>query len=309
MGSIVEAVGSPEFLAGLRWGGITGTAALLVGIAWRRWRQQPAAVAGLAAIVAAALAMSVTRPLSPSAWAGLGLLALAGAIFPWTRRIPFLPVLMAVPGAWLIGRSGLLGPGWVTPLVIVVIALSGPVISWFDDNADASPVPSLLFSISAVGVWVTLPDTEEARVLLGAMTVPTLLAWPLRLARLGAVGGHALVGLFLWVIAWGGRGRQGSVIGAALGMLAVAPIASWLARRQRVTTTGWIGFSLLLVHAALVAYLTRVAGLKSDPVVASWLALPALAAATLLWVTVERSIGHAPRSDRQAEELPRSRRR
>ena len=81
-----------------------------------------------------------------------------------------------------------------------------------------------------------LRAAEEALVLLGAMLAPTLLVWPLRIARLGPVGAHPLVAWLLWVIAWGGRGRAGSVIGAAagIGLLVVAPLASWLAHRRGV---------------------------------------------------------------------------
>lgn len=299
MGAIVESVGSPEFLVGLRWGGIAAGVALLIGLAWRRWRQEPAPLAGLAAVVAAGLAMSIARPLPSSVWAGLGLLALAGAIFPWTRRVPIVPVLTALPGAWLIGRSSLPESGWVAPLVIVVIALGGPVISWFDENAHGSALPTLLFAVSAAGVFVTVPDTEEALVLLGAIAAPTLLAWPLRVARLGAVGAHALVGIFLWVIAWGGRGREGSIVGAvaALGMLVAASIAAWIARKQNVTTAGWPGIWLVLLQILVVALTTRVAGLRTDPIEAVTIAVPTLVAALLLWVVVERSISHAPRSD------------
>jgi hypothetical protein len=273
--------------------------ALLVGIAWRRWRQEPAPLAGLAAVAAAGLAMSIARPLSSNVWAGLGLLALAGAISPWTRRVPFVPVLMALPGAWLIGHSGLPESGWVVPLVVVVIALVGPVISWFDENTPGSALPSLLFAVSVVGVWATVPDTEEALVLVGAIAAPTLLAWPLRLARLGAIGGHALVGLYVWVIAWGGRGREGSIVGAvaALGMLIGAPIGAWIARKQNVTTAGWPGIWLLALQVLVVVVTTRVAGLQTDPIDAASIAMPALVVALLLWVVAERSLGHAPRSD------------
>jgi hypothetical protein len=75
-------VGSPEFLEGLRWGGITGGGVgLLVGLAWRRWRRKPAPLTGLAATLAAPLAMAVTRPIQSTVWAGLGLLVLSGVAF------------------------------------------------------------------------------------------------------------------------------------------------------------------------------------------------------------------------------------
>jgi hypothetical protein len=60
------------------WGGGVG---LLVGLAWRRWRRKPAPLTGLAATLAAPLAMAVTRPIQSTVWAGLGLLVLSGVAF------------------------------------------------------------------------------------------------------------------------------------------------------------------------------------------------------------------------------------
>jgi len=291
--SIVEALGSPEFVTGLLWGGITAAAALLVGIAWRRWRHEPAPVAGLAVVVAVVLGMPLVRSLDLDVLAGLGLLAVSGALFPWTRRIPLLPVLLALPGAWLVGRSDLPGLAWVIPLVIATIALGGPVISWFDDKAQGSPVPMVLFAIAVAGVWVTVPDTEEALVLLGAIVAPTLLAWPLRVARLGSIGAHTLIGFYMWVVAWGGRGREGSIVGAAaaLGMLLAAPIGSWASRKEGVTTRGRLEMVLIVLQLVVVALTARVAGLLTETGDAAAIAVPTLVAASVLWMVIERSIG------------------
>jgi hypothetical protein len=299
VGAIVESIGSPEFLAGLRFGGITTGVALLGALIWRRSRKEPAPFGGLAAAGAILLAMPVARPINWTLLGGLGLLALAGLIFPWTRRNPFLPVMAALPGAWLVATSGLPGPDWVLVTVFGVAALGGPVIAWFDEAARDSPLPALLFAISAAGVYVTVPDTEEALVLLGALAAPTLLAWPLWVARLGAVGAHVLVGTYLWVAAWGGRGREGSVVGAvaALGMVLAAPIGAWMARKEKVTTAGWLGIWLVVLQVLVVAVTTRVGGLQTDPIEAAIIAVPTLAAALLLRVVVERSTSHSPRSE------------
>jgi hypothetical protein len=299
VGGIIEGIGSSEFLAGLRWGGIAAGMALLGALIWRRFRKERAPFVGLAGAGAILLAMPTVRPLNGTFLGGLGLLAMAGVIFPWTRRYPFLPVVAALPGAWLVATSGLPGPGWVPVMVFGVATICGPVISWFDEAAQVSQLPVLLFAISVAGVYVTVPDTEEALVMLGALAAPTLLAWPLRTARLGAVGGHVLVGVFLWVVAWGGRGREGSMVGAvaALGMLFAAPIGAWMARKQSVTTAGWPGFWLVALQVVVVAVTTRVAGLQTDPIDAASIAMPALAVALLLWVVTERSLGHAPRLD------------
>ena len=121
------------------------------------------------------------------------------------------------------------------------------------------------------------------------MSVPTLLAWPLRVARLGSIGAHCLLGLLMWVIAWGGRGRSGSVIGAAaaIGLLVAAPLGSWFARHPRVTTSRSAGLVLVVIHAALVAFVTRVAGFEAEPQPALVLSISGLGLATVLWWVME----------------------
>ena len=293
MGAIVEAAVSAEFLAGLLWGGVAAAIALAVGVAWLRWRREPPPVAGLAALVAAAAVMPIVRRLPGLVVAGLVMLALAGAVFPRTRRISMIPVLLALPGAWMIGASGIPGPGWAAPLVVVATAVGGPLVSWFDEEIHGPPIVALLFALATAGVWATVPDTEEALVLLGAVIAPTLLAWPLRVARLGPIGGHALVGLYLWVVVWGGRGREGSIVGAmaALGMLMVAPTGAWIARQSRVRATGWYGIGLISLQLVVVVATTRIAGLREQAADAAWIAIPTLLVALMIWVFVQRSFG------------------
>jgi hypothetical protein len=293
VGAIVDAAVSAEFLAGLQWGGVAAVIALAVGVAWRRWRREPAPVAGLAALAAAAAVMPIARRLPGLLVAGLALLALAGAVFPRTSRIPIIPVLLALPGAWVIGASGIPGPGWAAPLVVAMTAVGGPLFSWFDEKVDGPPIVPLLFALATAGVWATVPDTEEALVLVGAVIAPTLLAWPLRVARLGPVGGHARVGLCVWVVAWGGRGREGSIVGAmaALGMLMVAPTGAWIARQSRVRATGWYGIGLISLQLVVVAATTRIAGLRENAADAASIAIPTLMAALLIWVLVQKSLG------------------
>jgi hypothetical protein len=179
----------------------------------------------------------------------------------------------------------------VVPFVVVVGSIAGPVAAWFDDDAHGSPLPAWMIALSAAGVWLTVPDTEEVLVLLGALAIPTLLTWPLRVLRLGSVGAHTLAGLYMWVVVWGARGREGSIVGAtaALGLLA-APIAAWFAGRPRVTTHDVIGSSLIAGHALLVVFVTRVAGFESEARPAFLLAVSAVVTALLLWFAVERSV-------------------
>lgn len=287
MDSIIESVRSPEFLAALRWGGVVGLVGLLAGLAWRRLHKKPAPIAGLATTLAAVLAMPIARPLPTELFAGLVLLLLAGIAFPWTRRGPLLPELSALPGAWLIGRSGLPGRGWVLVLAVVLVALGGPIISRFDEPAEGYPVPTWMFAISAAGAWATVPDTEEILVLLGGLALPTLLAWPLKVARLGSSGAYALVGLYMWVVAWGGRGREGSIVGAVacLGGFVLSPLMTSL-KRPPVRLPA---LAVIALHLILVIVGARIAGLRENPLAAASIAALALAiTGTGCWIWLRR---------------------
>ena len=241
--------------------------------------------------------MPIARPLSSNLLTGLGLLAMAGATFPLTRRIPLMPVVAALPGAWFIGRAGPAELGWVFPLAVVVTVLSGPVVAAFDENAKQSPVPTLLFALTAAGVWATVPDTEEALVILGVLTATTLLAWPMGLARLGMVW-HLSVGRPSFLgdrLGWQRTAGIDRRCSCRARMLVTAPVAAWMAGRSKVTTAGWLGPSLIVLHALLVAMVTRIAGLKTGGIDAAVIAIPSVTAAMLLWLVVEqRSDGASP---------------
>jgi hypothetical protein len=173
--------------------------------------------------------------------------------------------------------------------MIAIIAIAGPLISWFDETDQGSPLPMLLFAVTAAGVWVTVPDTEEALVFLGAMAVPTLLAFPFRVGRLGPIGAHVLPAMTIWVAAWGGRGREGSIVGAiaGLGMLVAAPLAALAARKSSVAVNGGAGVMLLILHAVLVGVVTRVAGIREATFDAAVIAVPAMLLAWVLWLVIE----------------------
>jgi hypothetical protein len=118
------------------------------------------------------------------------------------------------------------------------------------------------------------------------MVIPTFLAWPLRVARLGAIGAYALVGLLLWVIAWGGRGREGSIVGAVacLGLFLVQPLIRRIGREHRRLTDR----SAVLLQSALVFMGARVAGMREDPAIAAWIASSTLAFATIASLILDK---------------------
>jgi hypothetical protein len=93
----------------------------------------------------------------------------------------------------------------------------------------------------------------------------------------------------MWVGAYEGYGRPGSIVGAAaaLGLFLVEPVGRALFRRRvvpwsRLMSTRAFALVFLGVHVGLVAYGTRIAGFQEDggPAFALW--VPGLVAGAVL---------------------------
>jgi hypothetical protein len=283
--SLTSALGSAEFRTGLIWGGVALAVGLVAALLWRRLRHSPAPIVGLLIALAAWWAMPEVRATPDAVWQGLAMLGAAGLLFPWARKVDLLPAILAIPGAWWITRmANLPGSEWVLWLLFSMIVLGASMAATFDrNNKTFGPV---MLTLTVVGAFFTLPDTEEILVFAGVAIPLGLLAWPKPLARLGAIGVYPAIGLLAWVIAWGGRGRETAVIGAAasLALLVSEPAARWLSRRSSTvfdrlpdTVSGPILAGLMDLPVVVVA--SRVAGLRSEPVIAGAIAVAALVAA------------------------------
>jgi hypothetical protein len=287
MHSILDAVRSTEFLTGLAWGGAGLGAGLIVAAAWRRLWHSPAPIVGLLLAAAAWVAMSVARSTPDALWQGLAMLAVAGALFPWTRKVPLLPAVLAAPGAWWVTqRLDLPGAVWVVWLLFATIVLGAPLVASFDRAYRDRGFGPLLLAVTVMGAFSTLPDTEEVLVLVGAALPLMLLAWPKVLARIGPAGAYPVVGLFAWVTAWGGRGRETAIIGAVagLGVLIAEPLARWVNGRVPLASfpRGPLGAVLAAVVQVIVVVLTaRLAGLQSDLLLAAAIGVAVLLAAAM----------------------------
>ena len=197
---------------------------------------------------------------------------------------------LVLPGAWLVATStDFAGPDWVVPLVILTIALGAPMAADLDRRGARLGLGPVLWLITVFGVYVTVPDTELIRPLVGVAIPLALCGWPLRVARLGAAGAAAGIGLLMWVGAYEGYGRPGSIVGAsaALGLFLVEPVGRALLRRRvvpwsRVFSTRTFVLMFVGIHFLLVAYGTRVAGFQDDggPAFALW--VPSLAVGAAL---------------------------
>lgn len=267
-----------EFLIGATAGVIALALGLLLAAGWRSHRPLP--VGGLLLGVAAVAGLSRAETLCPGVVlprglvAGLMALAVAGCVVTALRVHPFVASPLAVPGAYLIATQGeLVDVRWIRIFVGAAVVIGGGLVADFDRRFRRSALAPVLVAVSAVGVFYTVPDTEEAMVLVGAALPIGLLGWPLPLASLGTAGSFVATGLLSWTVAAGGWGRQSSIVGgvACLGLLVVEPGGRLLRRAfgARVSPlvprrSAWWGFPVVIgVHLGLVYVPSRVAGLQA----------------------------------------------
>lgn len=262
---------------------MAGSLAALVLVGISRPRNQSAIpIAGILIASAAALALSSIRPIPRLLLLGLALLALAGLVSSTRKHQLEWGIALALPGAYLVAlMSDIPGRPWVSWLVFAATVLGSAFVTDLDRRYKTG-LAAMFLAMTIGGVFLTVPDTEEILVLLGAALPILILAWPKPFIRLG-FGIFPLVGILLWVIAWGGRGRQSSVIGAVacLGVLAVEPVGAWLQRRSMRSSP--LGIAAL--HVVLILIAARIAGLQETPGTAAAIAALALTGGTICyWV-------------------------
>jgi len=294
----LETLTGVEITAGLRWGAAGAVAALIVGLIWRRWRGLPTPVHGVVVVAATLLAMSTVRDVPRGLWAAIGLLMVVGVLHPLARRVPFLPALLALPGAWWLAvRAGLPGETWVGWYAAAVVVVAAPLIASFDDNDTERSWGPGLWLVTAAGVFAAVPDTEEALVLLGVSIPVALLGWPLRLVRIGP-GAYPLVAVFVWVAAWGGRGRPASIVAvtACLGILVIEPIigrTKWAHGRHLPSGVAGV-LSVGATHVGVVLIASRWAAGQTSVAVAALVGALALLMGTAALILILRQPGTDP---------------
>ena len=270
-----DVIDRPEFGAGLRWGFALTALAAVAGIISIRLFRRPVPVAGLVVALALARGMTewdglpanVSRGLTYLALAGL----LAGVLASLWPPLAYSGVLLAIPGAALLtSNTGLPDVSWVAPLVVVTVVVGGSFVADFDRRYHQRGWAVVMYAVSVVGVYFTVPDTEHALVLLGASLPLVLLGWPFALASLGTVGAYPAVGALAWITAYEGLGRRSSIVAgvACLGLFVSEPLARVFrlgastvfdALPRRI----WMVVPVAMAHLVLVFVASRVAGLRT----------------------------------------------
>jgi hypothetical protein len=286
-------------------GALAGAAAFLVVLAatWARGRTR-ADWAGLGFAVAALLVLAGTGPahgtgdIPRGLTVGLGVLVAGGLVL----RIPKVPKVAAVvcyaPGAIIVAYHAGLGdlgePSWARPLVAATIIVGGALLLDVDRARARTAVTPMMFAITVVAVYVTVPDTEHLLVLAGAALALVAYTVPTPISSLGPEGIGAALGVLMWCAAVDGRGRPTSIIGAsaALGLLAVDPIGRRLGRHRwshlvRLPDEPLaLAAAFAIAQGAVALYAARVVGLRHDTtgavlLLAPWLVVAVAVSAVL----------------------------
>jgi hypothetical protein len=215
-------------------------------------------------------------------------------------------VMVGVPSSWLVvGRADL---AWSARVALAfAIPILAVLISGFDALDRSRRCAALLIAVTCAGVYVTVPDTEQALVLLGAATPCVVLTWPLRTGRVGRAGAFALVGVVTWVATEGGSGRPSSIVGAmaCTGLLAVEPLARRVGRRE-AEASALPALLAIPAHVVLVGIGSRVVGMASTVAQAILIAVAVTLAASV--ALDRRSRWRGRQADRRHPPLAKDRR-
>lgn len=277
-------------IAQFRTGLAIGVVALVVGavvggLARVTPLRRPPPLAGVLVAGAGLVALERTETVPAELFLAIGLLGAIGFV---ADALPGSWWMVVVPPAglaawWLsqeaFGPSTTEGGGcaclfvmdraWIDEAVSATVLVGGGLAAAFQRRWRSTGLSTPLVPISLLGVYFTVPDTEQAAAVLGATALLVLLGWPWGLLALGVGGAFASIGLLSWVAVVGGVGRAGSIVGAlgCLGLLAVEPVGRLLAGgrsplelipvRLRTPVTA-------LVHLGLVFVASRIAGLQEE---------------------------------------------
>jgi hypothetical protein len=252
----------------------------------------PLGLAGAGLVLATLYGLERIDALADGERLVLGLLVLAAGAFlasklPWQ---PAVGVVLAIPGAALIASTtdvSSIDIDWVRVLTFGTTATGAALVADFDRfNARAGLAPVLL-AVTALGMYTTVPDTEQAAVLVGVTVPLVLLGWPKPLAALGAPGAAATVGLVVWTASVGGRGRPGAIVGAmaCLGVMLVEPVVRQIFRRwpPPEPTGPWSSGIVITaaLHVALVLCVSVAAGREVSARTAAAISVVAFVAAAV----------------------------
>lgn len=258
MDVVFDLVAGPPFIAGVV-GGV-----LAVGLALLLWAKQGRRIVrygGLLVAVATVVPLYQLELMTRSPLVGVALLAIAGSLH---RHSATIAVFFAIPGVFFVFRPDAWDETeWLVWVALLAVLVAAPLIATFDDRFFDTGLPLPFFGIASLGVFLTVPDTEGALVLLGVAGLTGFLGWPKAFASLGGAGSYAVVGVYFFVAAHGAQARPASIVACigALGLLLIIPVVGWLRDRSWVHRLAQIDALIpLLLQLALVVLVARTGG-------------------------------------------------
>jgi hypothetical protein len=186
----------------------------------------------------------------------------------------------------------------------VAVVGGGALVADFDLRWSVRPLGPAMMVVALAGVFVTVPETEEALPVLGAALSLALIGWPASLASLGAGGSLAATGLLAWTVGQGGTFRDTAIVGglACLGMLVAEPLGRLLRTNRHgrcLARPAWVLAAVFIAHVVVVLVAARVAGLGGDLDTAVLIVAAALAAAAAASLGIRAASGRWARSPAQ----------
>lgn len=225
MVELIEIFGTEYAITGFQ----VGLAAVVVGWGLRLImgpERRPLPIAGMLIAAATVTALTLLDERPDGLVVPLLVLFIGVAASRAVTGAAWLSPLLALPGTLMLAFGGAIaGPTWAQVLAIVVIPVSGLLISDFELRHEGRGLGIIYYSVAALGVLFAVPDTEWPRLFFAAVVMVAFLAWPRVAATLGREGGYVAVAVLFVIAAEGGAARPPSIIGAVacLGMLLIEP--------------------------------------------------------------------------------------
>jgi hypothetical protein len=253
--TLAELFTHPGFLGGL----FAGSVALITLFLVSRILKSPVPGWALALAIGAVTVLMIGQYLEWALVLGIGLVAVAGAVLDlaafvksraWQKvalSLAWVLLLLAAAGsAWLVELPGIT---WVAVAAPVAVLGAGAAIRQYR----GSPFDRLLgpmLALSVLGIWATVPETDMIRVVLGTAIVMALATLPPINARPIGAGAFSLASLLIWLTAFGGATRPGSIIAgwACLGVLVLIPLLGL--SRKPIGHMAVVGTHLIVIFVA-----------------------------------------------------------
>lgn len=240
---------------------------------WPRSGDDPLPLGGIALAIAAMVAISVSdgsEAVSGQHVAGVALAGVGAGIGAVLRTPTWTwPPLMLPGAAVAVDAMHIVDPPEVISPTIVGAAVLAALVHVSDRIHRHTAVGPLLLWVSICGMYGTIPETDQILPVLVVATPIAIVGWPLRLARLGAVGSASTVVLLAAIVAEGGQDRPASILGGigSFGVLALEPLVRSFVRGAAPAARNGSSRSLALLvclHLVMVMVASRVAGLRDD---------------------------------------------